>query len=182
MISPRHLPRQAPGERIEIFLKRHWFIFVAKVLFHLVLFVLPLIFYYYTSEDLYVRYISEISKAIFILAVSVYYLSIWLFFSASFINDFLDYWIVTNNRIININQKGLFARTVGELKLARIQDVTSEVQGFIPTFLHYGNIYIQTAGTRQRFIFKQVPNATQVAQDILHLVEKYKSEHHEYHV
>jgi hypothetical protein len=174
MLSKKHLPNKIPNERIEIFLKRHWFIFLTKILFHLVLFILPLVFYMLIGDALYGWHTGQISRPLFILAASVYYLSVWLFFASSFINDFLDYWIVTNNRIISINQKALFSRTVGELKLSRVQDVTCEVHGFFATILHYGDIHVQSAGTKQPSVFKQVPRATKVAQDILHLVEKNK--------
>ena len=58
-----------------------------------------------------------------------------------------------------------------------MQDITSEVKGFIPTFLNYGNIYIQTAGTQERFIFKDIPNAPEVTQEIIKIVQAYKKRH-----
>ncbi len=135
---------------------------------------MPLVFYILIGDNLYGRYNGEVSRPIIILVGCVYYLSIWLFFSANVINDFLDYWIVTNKRIISFNQNGLFSRTVGELKLSRVQDVTCEVSGFFATILHYGNINVQSAGTKQPSVFKQVPRAVKLSQDILHLVEKNK--------
>lgn len=177
MISPKRLPNKIPKEKIEIFLKRHWFIFLTKILFFLVLFILPLVFYLLIGDKIYGWHKGEISGPLFILGASVYYLSIWLFFASSFINDFLDYWIVTNNRIISINQIALFSRTVGELRLSRVQDVTCEVHGFFATILHYGDILVQSAGTKQPSVFRQVPRATKVAQDILHLVEKNKCDY-----
>ncbi|MFH1564804.1 MAG: PH domain-containing protein [bacterium] len=174
MLSPKNLPNKSKDERIEVFIQRHWFIFFIKILSYLILFIMPLICYFLIGDDLYGRYNSAIRIPIVILIASIYYLSTWLFFSANVINDFLDYWIITNKRIININQNGLFSRTVGELKLSRVQDVTCEVHGFFATILHYGDINIQSAGTRQPFIFKQVPRAARIAQDVLRLVEKNK--------
>ncbi|MFH1188198.1 MAG: PH domain-containing protein [bacterium] len=174
MISPKHLPNQTSGERIEIFIKRHWFVFFIKILFYFVLFIMPLICYFLIGDALYGRYNSEIRMPIVILIACVYYLCIWLFFTANVINDFLDYWIVTNKRIISINQNGLFSRTVNEMQLSRVQDVTCEVSGFFATILHYGNINVQSAGTQQPSVFKQVPRATKAAQDILSLTEKNK--------
>jgi uncharacterized membrane protein YdbT with pleckstrin-like domain len=81
---------------------------------------------------------------------------------------------VTNKRIVNVEQKGLFSRVVSEKELSRMQDVTSEVHGFIATFFSYGDIYIQTAGTKERFVFKQVPDAPHVAQEITNLVQKVR--------
>lgn len=176
MLSPKHLPNQLKDEKIEIFVKRHWFIFFIKILFYLILFIAPLICYLLIGDSLYGEYNSEVRLPIVILIACIYYLNIWLFFSANIINDFLDYWIVTNKRIISINQNGLFSRTVNELPLSRVQDVTCEVRGFFATILHYGNINVQSAGTQQPSVFKQVPRAAKTAQDILLLAEKNKSD------
>lgn len=74
------------------------------------------------------------------------------------IDYFFDVWIITNERIINIEQKGLFVRTVSELKFSRIQDVTSEVSGMIPTILNFGDVKIQTASEEDMFLFRHVPD------------------------
>ena len=96
------------------------------------------------------------------------------------IDFYLDAWIVTNERIININQKGFFNRDISELKLTKIQDVTSEIVGFIPTILGYGNIYVQTAAEMERFAFYQIPNPNEVKNIIVQLQEKErKSEERE---
>ena len=58
---------------------------------------------------------------------------------------------------MNVEQAGLFNRVISEQRLVRVQDITSEVRGLFPTFLHYGNVFVQTAGERERFVFEQVP-------------------------
>jgi uncharacterized membrane protein YdbT with pleckstrin-like domain len=83
---------------------------------------------------------------------------IWITFFLIWIDYYFDVWIITNKRVVNIEQKGLFNRQVSELELARIQDITTEVTGVIPTMLNYGEVFIQTAGENPRFIFHQVPD------------------------
>ena len=90
----------------------------------------------------------------------------------------LDVWTVTTDRVINREQNGLFNRVVSEMDLYRIQDVTAEQKGFFPTILHYGNVYIQSAGVKERFIFEQVPSPYRVAKIIQKLDERAKQEHH----
>ncbi|KKU07046.1 MAG: hypothetical protein UX10_C0016G0001, partial [Candidatus Magasanikbacteria bacterium GW2011_GWA2_45_39] len=43
-----------------------------------------------------------------LLLGSIYALTVWLFFYTSLINYFLDLWIITNDRIVSIDQRGLF--------------------------------------------------------------------------
>jgi uncharacterized membrane protein YdbT with pleckstrin-like domain len=84
----------------------------------------------------------------------------------------LDVWIVTGSRIVNIEQVALFSRNISELKHNKIQDVTSEVKGIIPTLFNYGDVYIQTAGNKQRFVFKQISDPTNTRNIIMQLQKK----------
>jgi uncharacterized membrane protein YdbT with pleckstrin-like domain len=85
---------------------------------------------------------------------------------------------VTNDRILNIEQQGLFSRTVSELDLINIQDVTSEVKGIIPTIFNYGTVHVQTAGEAARFVFEQVPAPERIRQRILEMVTEDKKREH----
>ena len=73
----------------------------------------------------------------------------------------LDAWIVTNFRLIDINQIGLFRREHSEIPLSRIQDISIETNGVLATFLGYGNIRIQTAG-EDDFHGRTMPNLDEV--------------------
>ena len=94
-----------------------------------------------------------------------------------FTDYYLDTWIVTTRRVINIEQKGLFSRVISELHLNQVQDVTAETHGFIATILSYGHVYIQTAGTRERFEFKMVNDPVKVKARVSELVENDKRIH-----
>lgn len=121
--------------------------------------------------------IGIISYPLIIILASAYYLFIWLFFFFSFIDYYLDIWLITNERIIDVQQQGFFSRIISEQRLYRVQDVTSEVHGTAPTIFRYGEVYIQTAGTKQRFLFHQVPHPERVRDIIIKLAEKNKAKH-----
>jgi len=148
-----------------------------KVILWTIAAIVPLIFSLIAGE-IFDELISNPGLyPIFILFISIYYLYIWLFIFYGFVDYYLDVWIVTTERIVNIEQKGLFARVVSEQRLDRIQDVTSELKGFFSTMLNYGNVYIQTAGEQTRFIFKEVAQPQKVAKKINQIVEKNKKYH-----
>lgn len=75
-----------------------------------------------------------------------------------------------------MEQNGLFSREVSELELEKIQDVTTEVLGIIPTFLDYGHVYIQTAGEKERFIFASVPAPYRIKDTIMNLQKQEEKE------
>ncbi len=177
MLSVYRLPNKLVNEEVVKILRRDLFILFKKVLLFVLLIILPFVFFYFiilTQPNLLK---GEVSYPIIVLSVSAYYLFVWLFFFFSFIDYYLDVWIITNERIIDVQQRGFFSRIISEQKLFRIQDVTSEVHGIIPTMLKYGNVHIQTAGTKQRFFFHQVPNPDKVRDIIIKLVQRNKIKH-----
>ena len=179
MLLLYRLPGKLPDEKIIKVLRRDAFILIKKILFFILLLVLPLVLFYIVVTSIYPDILyGEISYPILLLIVSFYYFFLWVFFFFSFIDYYLDIWIITNERIINIEQEGFFARTISEQRLDRVQDVTSETQGFFPTIFRYGNVYVQTAGAKERFFFHEVPDPDKIRDIIIKLVEKSKAAHH----
>lgn len=171
------IPHRLEGEKIILLLRRHWFVIVIKILLWVIVAILPPIFYFMLGNVLTGFFNHELFYPLLVLFTSIFYLYVWLFMFFSFIDYYLDVWIVTNERIINIELKGLFSRVVSEQKLFRVQDVTSEMEGFFPTFLNYGTVYIQSAAEKERFIFEQVPRPNEVAKKINTLAEENKKFH-----
>jgi len=111
------------------------------------------------------------------MGVSTFFLFSWLFVFQYFVEYWLDVFILTDKRILDIDQKGLFGRTVSELRLYRTQDVTAEIKGFWRTMFDYGDIFIQTAGEMERFHFECVAHPNRIAKMILELAETDRKEH-----
>lgn len=177
MISLRVLPNHENGEVTALFLRRYWIDLFIALLFTVVLLAVPvgvyLVFTYAGIRILGDAFWAPVSVLLF----STYLLVVAVITMAQISDYFLDMWIVTNERIINIEQKGLFARTVSELRLNQIQDITSEMHGFLGTFLTYGNVYIQTAAARERFVFKNIDNPDEIKLKIARLVTDCKKRH-----
>ncbi len=163
-------PGQHPGEDVLLLVRRHWIALLKQTVVFLIGALVPvgvgiMLSQYTTALD----DTSQASYVLVVLGMSVYALAILLFFFVSWIDYYLDVWIVTKTRILTIEQKGLFSRSVSELTLERMQDVTSEVHGLIATMMHYGDIRIQTAGEQSQFVFKQVPRPYETARKIMEL-------------
>ena len=148
-----------------------------QVIIFALLIIVPALAYYTFQNDFGDFFKGQNTYPVSILVISIYSLSIWLFFFHAFVDYYLDVWIVTNQRIINIEQKGLFSRIVSEQKLNRVQDITSEVHGIWATMMHFGTVYIQTAGEEPRFVFKQIPHPYDVRKVVNTLAEKYRKQH-----
>lgn len=166
--APLHFPTQRPDEHVVVLLRRHWTVMawaiarlIASVLLPIVLLTAALFF---TETQIYA---GTPPYVLLVLGLSLYYLFMLLAYFHSFVDYHLDIWVVTDQRIVAIEQEGLFRRVTSELNIMNVQDVTSEVHGKLETFLNFGNVHIQTAGQRERFVFENVPSPADVAKIIL---------------
>jgi uncharacterized membrane protein YdbT with pleckstrin-like domain len=168
-----HFSGQKPGEQILLIVRRHW-INIAYQFFSIFLLVLLLFGCHAFLPELLPALQDEAFRGLFLFGENLFALFIWILFFLIWVDYYLDVWIVTNFRVVNIEQHGLFRRTVSELEFSRIQDITTEVSGVIPTFFNYGDVFIQTAGETIRFQFRQVPDPYMI-KDLLMNMQKQKS-------
>lgn len=145
-------------EKILFIARKHWFVFVkeALVLFFLLCapFLIILVF-----KFLNIKYDIKIHGDVMILFVflsSIFLLFIWVSVFIVWTDYCLDILIITNMRIVEVEQKGFFSRELSTFRLENIQDITAESNGIIQTFLEFGIIHIQTAGEDRDFIMHGV--------------------------
>lgn len=173
-----HFKGQKPGEEILMVVHRHWFDILSQ--FFIIFIMLVLFFSGFVFIPAFFSFFKEgFGVNLFFFLQNLFLIFIWLFFFLIWIDYYFDVWIVTNERIVNIEQKGLFSREVSELELENIQDITVDVLGIIPTFLNYGELFVQTAAEKERFVFHNVPDPYIIKDRIMNLqqkVEKKESE------
>lgn len=169
--------KQKPYEKIIHLLRRDVITFIPYILLLIILLAAEYGLYYLLKTLFPVLFINQIGLAAMVILGSIYALSVWLFFFTGFVNYYLDMWIITNDRLIDIRQDGLFARTVAELDLYRVQDVTSECKGLFATAFDFGNVYVQTAGAKERFVFYNIPKPHLIREAIIKLAGEDRKFH-----
>jgi hypothetical protein len=112
---------------------------------------------------------TSFGNIVIALTFSAYLLFVLQQFFTSWVEYALDVWVVTNLRVMNIDQRTLFHRRVSELALYNIQDVTSETKGPLATFLGYGTIVVETAGEQEHFVFPNLPRPEVTAKQMMEL-------------
>lgn len=168
IFSRYHFQGQRENEEVLRIIHRHWFnIFLqyigigcAALLVTIIFSVLPKVIS--LPPDALPSIFSSFLLNTFLLFIWLYVFLIW-------VDYYFDVWIITNERIVNIEQKGLFNREVSELRFSRIQDVTSVVDGFVPTILNFGDVYVQTAAEEERFVFRQIPDPYTIKDMVMRL-------------
>lgn len=178
MMSLSPLPDQEPGEEVILFLRRHWIELLRIFLFTGLLLAIPAIILVVLNLTGATVFSKPDTGAIGAVLLSGYLLMVLILTITELTDYWLDTWIVTTERVIDIEQLGLFNRVVSEVHLAQIQDVTSETVGVLGTFLTYGNVFVQTAAERERFEFKYIDNPDDVKIKLSDLTKTCKTTHH----
>lgn len=80
---------------------------------------------------------------------------------------------ITDENIVDMDQMGLFQRTIATLRLSRVQDISVQVKGPMQTIFHYGTVTVQTAGEKELFHFDYVPEPYKVKAIIVETYEKF---------
>lgn len=159
-------------EKIILKLHRHPIVLLLEIFPLLVLLCAPFIIFLIFKNDQFSFGQSAIFLFAFALFRDVFSLVIFLFILYVFFSHYLDVWLVTEHHIINIEQKSLFNKSIAEQEIDRVQDITAEVNGPLQTIFNYGNIYIQTAGTQERFIFKDVAHPRLIVDEITKILDE----------
>ncbi len=155
------------GEIILRTVRRHWWIFLTEILVFIVLTSLPFFFFEATQLLLGGILVTEGELLYhFIFFTAVWELGIWVIFFVIWTNYYLDLWIVTNKRLIDVEQVSLFHREISTFRLDRVQDITVKISGLLGTFLKFGNVIVQTASEQKAFTILGAYNPEEVKQII----------------
>ncbi len=135
-----------PDEHVVLEIRKHWFVFFSHGFFLAVSAIVPFVAYEVVSK--YLNFTIPISGNISGLMTFLYalwLLVLWISFFIQWTNYYLDVWYITEKRIIDVEQKRMFHRSVSSLRFDRIQDISIDVSGIISTFFNIGDIRVQTA-------------------------------------
>ena len=179
MIDIRRLPNCKADERLVYFLRRHPITLTGLVMGLAAYALFPIAGYWLLESSRPELLADPFYTPLVVMGVSIFMLFSWLFLFQAFLDYYLDIWVVTNHRIVNITQSGLFHREVSELRLYRVQDATASIGGPLRTLLNFGTVEIQTAGEQSHFVFKDIPDPQGVTKTILHLVEEDRAKNME---
>lgn len=169
-------PGQSEDEPVFIFLRRHWIAFASFFIGIMIMIAISLGLFIATVAVIKnsAGYSASFYNWMILLAGTFASFTI-LFASVAWFDFYFDIHIVTDRRIVDVNQNRLFSRMISELTLEDVEDVSVEFIGALSTFFNYGDINIQTAGTRNNFIFHNIANPREVGSIIVDLAEQSKN-------
>lgn len=164
-------------ERKILEVRKHWYVIVKESIITLFFLFIPIIIFAFIKVADINLILPGSETVLFIFLYISWLLVFWCILFFLWTEYYLDVWIITDQKMIDVDQVSLFKREISILQLDKIQDVTVEVHGLIPTVLHFGNLHVQTAGDQREFVIKNIAQPQLVKDEISSVIEEYTRRH-----
>jgi hypothetical protein len=108
-----------------------------------------------------------------------WYLLIIGYVLQSFLGWFYNVYLVTDERLVDVDFHNLLYKDISSAKIDRIEDVTTQASGILASVFDYGTVKIQTAGTSNEFEFENVPHPARIAAFLNEMIVEEEKEKNE---
>ena len=172
---------QLENEEVLLLLRQHpitqikWILIVILLLF--VPYLLSLVSFWDMVPDKY-HFFGLVFWYLLVLGITM----------EAFLSWFYNVYIVTDERIIDVDFFGLLYKNVNTTQIRKIEDVNYSQVGMMSSMFNYGNVIIQTAAEQRSedrreeasaFTFEAVSNPDRVVKVIGELMEQEEKEEYE---
>lgn len=161
------------NEVVQLEVRKHWFVLAAEMGAGCAAALVPFVLYAVGSVLPITIDAPGNTIALLLFVYAAWLLAIVIVLTYLWTDYYLDVWVITNQRIIDIEQRGLFSREIATMQLSKIQDITTDVSGLIPTMIGFGNVHVQTAGLEREFVIKGVPQPHKVREALEQALAQY---------
>lgn len=180
VVNPHRLRFQAQHESEEVILlgRRHpitnlgWLSLVCIALF------VPMIW----GEFPFFNALTELTVT---KVTILWYLTLIFYVILNFLLWFYNVYIVTDERLVDVDFVGLLNKTVNIADLDKLEDVNYSQNGLMDSLFNMGDVIVQTAseqktpdasGELSAFTFEEIANPDKVAQVISQLIDNEEEE------
>lgn len=156
-------------EKIVLLLRRHPLTLIPWLLLVVLMVIAPL----FVPQT----FASDFIPANFLLVCYLtWYLIVFALAFERFLTWFFNVNILTDERVIDIDFPSLLYRDISQMKIDKIQEVSTKTGGYIRSLFNFGNVLIQSAGQIPEIYFEDVPNPEQVSRIINDLLLEEEQE------
>ena len=145
-----------PEEKVVLVLRKHPITNLRWILIAIGMLAAPYVLSYFP-------FLNFLPARFEMIAIVGWYLLTIAFIFEEFLGWFFNVYIITDERVFDVDFVNLIYREVTDANIDQIQDVTVQVGSVIRTVFNYGNIIIQTAAEIPQIEFLDVPQPDRVA-------------------
>jgi membrane protein YdbS with pleckstrin-like domain len=146
---------QERAEQVILLLRRHPVTQIPWILIAIGLFFAPILFSL-------VPFFNFLPARFSVAALILWYLLVTGFVIESVLTWFFNVYIITDERIIDVDFLSLIYKNISAAKIDNIEDVTAETGGAVRSIFNFGTVKIQTAGANAEIAFEDVPHPSKV--------------------
>lgn len=163
---------QDPKEEVLLMLRRHFITNVPWIFGFVAMILAPLTLSFFPVMD----FLPDRFKTITLL--------FWYLFSVGFaLEQFLSWYfnvyIVTDERVVDVDFYNLIYKEVSSTKIDKIEDVTYVTGGALRSLLNFGTVTVQTSAEKREFEFEDVPHPEKVTGFLNEMILEEEQEAHE---
>lgn len=137
-----------PSEVIISVIKKYFLTFFAQGFISIILLLLPFFLLYL---------LFQLNRWGLVIFGILFFIGL-ICFIRFIVNYYFNNLIITNQRLIYYQQKGLFHRVVFETQLGKIQDISYEINGMKQTVFKYGSLKVQIINSNTIIIIDRIKN------------------------
>lgn len=154
----RNFKGQQKNEVVHSFCRKHWIVLIPHLIGFLCIFVFSVLFLLFIPQDALSSIMSpfayRIIAGIALIGITYYFHRFFLRFFAYY----LQIMIITNFRVIQLDQTLFFNRNRDSIDLPEIQDIVIKQGGIFKTILNYGELIITLSSAHSSKMLTCVPN------------------------
>lgn len=176
-VNPTHVrfETQEETEKVILFVRQHFIVNVPWLVITTFLVIAPIVLFPLLFRALSLNVMLPASY--YVVGTMFWYLATFGFTLASFIGWFFNIYIVTNERIVDIDFFYLLYKKFAQAELTKIQDINYTSGGILAAMFNYGNVVVETAGEAPNIEFESVPYPEKVVEAIRELTEHEETTH-----
>jgi uncharacterized membrane protein YdbT with pleckstrin-like domain len=162
---------QVEQETVVLFLRQHIIVNIPWILAAIAMVITPTVLLplFFRSVNVSI----PIPGTYIFVGTIFWYVATFGFVLAKFLGWFINIYIVTNERIVDIDFYYLLYKHFAVAELNKIQDISYASKGIFAMIFNYGDVLIQTAGEAQKLTFEKVPHPDRVVEAIRDISEKH---------
>ncbi|MBI2356719.1 PH domain-containing protein [Candidatus Dojkabacteria bacterium] len=162
---------QDKGESVVLIVRKHPAVFIPRYLAIIGLLLTPLLFFaaFSGTGDFSPIYNFGVGLLFLLLAFTVA--------CDTYFKWYYSVNIITDIRIVDVDFNNILFHRFSEAHLDKIEDVSHSPAGVLSSIFDYGDVYIQTAGSKPEFEFTGVPRPRDIQDTLLDLLEMKKKGH-----
>lgn len=150
--------------------------FIAFNALVLILIILAALFYSIRNQDQLADAVGinqgvDVGNVPTIIAVTLVFLIVLGAALAAYVYEG-NYIVITDQKLVFVNQKNIFARRISQLSIGDVQDVTVDQLTLLSRIFHYGTINIETAGEQAHFVVPYAKDPHTAGKSIVEAHEK----------